>query len=38
MPNTEEIAIIEDPPRLKSGNGSPVNGIKPKTVKTLINI
>lgn len=38
MPNTEEIAMIEDPPRLKSGNGSPVSGIKPKTVKTLINI
>jgi hypothetical protein len=32
------MAIIDDPPRLSSGKGSPVSGINPKTVAILIKI
>ena len=38
MPKIEDIAIIDDPPRLSNGKGSPVKGIKPKTVAMLIEI
>ena len=38
IPNAAEVAKMEDPPKLNSGNGSPVNGIKPKTVNTFMKI
>ena len=38
MPKIVETAIIDDPPKLKSGNGSPVKGIKPTTVAMFIKI
>ena len=31
----DETAIIEEPPKLRSGNGSPVKGINPTTVATV---
>ena len=34
----DETAIIEEPPKLRSGNGSPVKGIKPTTVAIFIKI
>lgn len=37
-PNKMEVEITEDPPKLSSGNGIPVNGIIPSTVVKLINI
>ena len=38
IPNMIAVENAEEPPRLKSGNGIPVNGIKPKIVNKLINI
>ena len=34
----DETAIIEEPPKLRSGNGSPVKVIKPPTVAIFIKI
>ena len=38
IPNMIAVENTEEPPRLKSGNGIPVNGINPKIVNKLINI
>ncbi len=38
IPNMIAVENIEEPPRLKSGKGIPVNGINPKIVNKLINI
>ena len=37
-PNIIAVENIDDPPRLKSGKGIPVKGIKPRIVDKLINI
>ena len=36
IPNIKAIETIEEPPRLSSGNGKPVTGIKPTTVDIFI--
>ena len=38
IPNMIAVENTEEPPRLKSGKGIPVNGINPKIVNKLINI
>lgn len=38
MPNITAVAIKEDPPKLKRGNGIPVTGITPITVDIFIKI
>tara|TARA_B100001027_G_scaffold128562_1_gene88811 strand:+ start:541 stop:657 length:117 start_codon:yes stop_codon:yes gene_type:complete len=38
MPKIDDTAIIDEPPRLNNGNGSPVKGIRPTTVAIFINI
>ncbi len=37
-PNIIAVENIDDPPRLRSGKGIPVKGIKPRIVNKLINI
>ena len=37
-PNIIAVENIDDPPRLKRGNGIPVKGIKPRIVNKFINI
>ena len=37
-PNIIAVENIDEPPRLKSGKGIPVNGIKPRIVNKFINI
>ena len=37
-PNIIAVEKIDEPPRLKSGKGIPVNGIKPRIVNKFINI
>ena len=37
-PNIIAVENIDDPPRLKSGKGIPVKGMKPRIVNKLINI
>ena len=37
-PNIIAVENIDDPPRLRSGKGIPVNGIKPRIVNKFINI
>ena len=37
-PNMIAVENTDEPPRLNSGNGIPVNGMKPKIVNKLINI
>ncbi len=37
-PNIIAVENIDDPPRLKSGKGIPVKGIKPRIVNKFINI
>ena len=37
-PNIIAVENIDEPPRLKSGKGMPVNGINPRIVNKLINI
>ena len=37
-PNIIAVENIDEPPRLKSGNGIPVNGIKPRIVNKFIKI
>ena len=37
-PNIIAVENIDDPPRLRSGKGIPVNGIKPRIVNRFISI
>ena len=37
-PNIIAVENIDDPPRLRSGKGIPVKGIKPRIVNKFINI
>ena len=37
-PNIIAVENIDEPPRLRSGKGIPVNGIKPRIVNKFINI
>ena len=37
-PNTIAVEKIDDPPRLRSGKGIPVKGIKPRIVNRFISI